>query len=165
MEKLLRIWTSKFYVAYDWNVYKEKNNNMKMIAKSKAWKWYISVRLWNDIWKKYLHRIVAEMYILNPSSLSEVNHKDWNKENNSADNLERCSRKDNVSHSRHILWNRVLLEKRKKVKKVMLTLLDWTTKIFESAEEAWKYTNTSGHNIRRACNRLWKTCNITCRFI
>lgn len=39
----------------------------------------------------YLHRLVAEYFIFNPEGLTEVNHKDENKSNNSADNLEWCT--------------------------------------------------------------------------
>lgn len=46
-----------------------------------------------------VHRVVAEIYLLNPEGLSDVNHKDGNKDNNHVDNLEWCSRKDNLLHA------------------------------------------------------------------
>lgn len=48
---------------------------------------------------RYVHRLVAECYIPNPLNMSEINHKDGNKQNNAADNLEWCTRKYNIKHS------------------------------------------------------------------
>lgn len=42
-----------------------------------------------------IHRLVAEAFIPNPDGLPEVNHKDENKANNRADNLEWCTHRAN----------------------------------------------------------------------
>ena len=46
-----------------------------------------------------IHRLVASAFCENPYGYSEVNHKDENKENNRADNLEWCSRSYNCSYN------------------------------------------------------------------
>lgn len=49
--------------------------------------------------RKYIHRLVSEVFIPNPSKLLEVNHKDENKGNNSTRNLEWCNRQYNLEYS------------------------------------------------------------------
>lgn len=47
----------------------------------------------------YIHRLVAEAFCENPRGCKEVNHKDGNKQNNNADNLEWCTRSENNRHA------------------------------------------------------------------
>lgn len=53
---------------------------------------YLIVDLRNGRLKKHerVHRIVAKAFVPNPQSFPEVNHKDEDKHNNSAKNLEWC---------------------------------------------------------------------------
>lgn len=61
---------------------------------------YLGVTLTKNEFKKdfYIHRLVAEVFIPNPNGLPQVNHKDFNKENNTIDNLEWCTGPENVKH-------------------------------------------------------------------
>lgn len=47
----------------------------------------------------YVHRLVAQNFVPNPLGLPEVNHKDKNRSNNHADNLEWCTHQYNIQHS------------------------------------------------------------------
>lgn len=47
----------------------------------------------------YVHRLVAEVFCENQNGYDCVNHKDFNTENNRADNLEWCTQKHNVNYS------------------------------------------------------------------
>jgi len=58
-----------------------------------------------------LHRIIAITFLENPLNLNEVNHKDGNKLNNDADNLEWCTRQQNIDHSWKTKLNTCIGEK------------------------------------------------------
>ena len=58
---------------------------------------YARVRIKGKRYK--IHRLVAETFIPNPEDKREVNHKDGNKLNNRADNLEGATRSENQKHA------------------------------------------------------------------
>lgn len=62
---------------------------------------YKMVGLSNEKGRKNIaiHRLVANAFIPNSNNYPEVNHKDGNKANNCSENLEWCTRKQNVIHS------------------------------------------------------------------
>lgn len=62
---------------------------------------YLQVQIMREgkRYTRYVHRLVAECFLDNPLLLAEINHKDGDKSNNSADNLEWCSRSENMKHA------------------------------------------------------------------
>ena len=62
---------------------------------------YVYAQFWYNNYNHpvRLHRLVAQHFVPNPNGYKEVNHKDGNKLNNCADNLEWSDRSQNVKHS------------------------------------------------------------------
>jgi len=59
----------------------------------------VAIMLNGKLKTKKVHRLVAEHFCINDNPLNVVNHKDGNKLNNNADNLEWVSHKENVRHA------------------------------------------------------------------
>ena len=87
--------------------------------------------------KKYrIHRLVAQVFIPNPDNLPMVNHKDEDKLNNLASNLEWC---DNTYNSQY-------------PNNLSVYCFD-LNKYFKSASEAAVHTGVCRTSIVKCCNR------------
>ena len=62
---------------------------------------YLQVNLSKDgkVKQPLVHRLVATAFLENPMGYKEINHRDENKENNRAENLEWCSRSYNLTYN------------------------------------------------------------------
>ncbi len=93
----------EYKVDADGNIYSLTGKIMRQQASNSG---YLTVNIC-DIDKKRrlnVHRIVAIAFIPNPDNLSDVNHKDLNKRNNRASNLEWTTHTENI---RHFFRNRI----------------------------------------------------------
>ena len=97
---------------------------------------------------KYLHRLVAETFLPNPNNLPEVNHKDENKANNCANNLEWCSHLYNMRYG-----TRNKRDAEKKSKTVLKIDINTNEVIeeYQSAKEASRQTHLSQGHISACC--------------
>ena len=111
------------------NVNGELYPREKLLTSIKKNDGYLKVNLHNDEYKGrgkgrecLVHRLVAEAFLENPKNLSEINHKDGNKENNKVSNLEWCTRRENVLHSYKLGLKKSIQEyiKIKRMKEVII---------------------------------------------
>lgn len=121
----------------------------KVIAKIPDKDGYNKVNLWrgNKMYTKRLCRVVAEAFIPNPENLPQINHKDENRTNDSADNLEWCDAKYNNNYGTRI--ERV----RRKLGRAVIAIDSNGNLIeFPSMSYATQETKISRNRITRAIN-------------
>ncbi len=99
------MWKQIRFYNYEVNINGEIRSTKtgKLLKPQRSWNGYRRVTLWVGYNRKgfMVHRIVAEAFLSNPEKLKEVNHKDFDKTNNSVDNLEWCSKQQNMDHAKN----------------------------------------------------------------
>ena len=127
----------------------------KELKKQKQLNGYEVVNLYKDakMTKKLVHRLVAIAFIENKLNRHFINHKDNDKTNNNVENLEWCTQSENVvyayTHGVKIPPNM------RKVKR--LNKEDIFIDMFESIQDAERFTNVRATNISKCCRNLRRT--------
>jgi hypothetical protein len=98
-----------YFVDKKGNVYSNKSGEIKQLKPIKFGK-YLGINLYDRLENGkrkyklyYIHRLVAQTFIPNPDSKATVNHIDGNKYNNSIENLEWATYKENTQHAYNVL--------------------------------------------------------------
>ena len=130
----------------------------KILKPSKNNCGYLFVNLQKNkkAYRKSIHRLIAEAFIDNPNNLTDVDHIDNNKLNNTVENLQWLSHKDNMNKmlkeykdeiyqkAKHTRYLKKL--NNQKPKKIRCYIFD--NKIFINFDSVSKYMNLSKKQIR-----------------
>lgn len=90
--------------------------------------------------KLKVHRMVLEAFVPNPNNLPDCNHKNKDKSNNDVENLEWCSRRNNLIHGTG--------KKVEKLNKITLEVIDE----YDCIADAASANNLRYQNISACCN-------------
>ena len=154
--------------AKEWKIINDFPNYMisnygdiKSIKTNKILKPYITKRgyVYNCLscngktYNLQVHRLVASVFISNALNLTEINHKDENKQNNCVNNLEWCSSLYNKKYGTKNI--RAGMAHRKKV--IQYTKENMFVKEYASGLEAEKITKIDNASISRCCYNRQET--------
>ena len=92
-------WAVDYEVSNLGNVRSSKYGTARLLKPTMKKGYYtVCIRAENTIKQATLHRLVADAFVPNPYGYTIVNHKDENKTNNNANNLEWCTPQYNVTY-------------------------------------------------------------------
>lgn len=95
-EGLYKVSNSGKVVALNYN--RERRSKERVLRVGKGGYLYLNLYKNNKCKTFKIHRLVAEAFIPNPKNFPQVNHKDEDKSNNNASNLEWCTCKYNNNY-------------------------------------------------------------------
>ena len=101
----------------------------------------------------FVHRLVCKAFIPNPNNYSEINHKDENKLNNRADNLEWCDRKYNINYgtAKQRIHNKMVNNPKRSKRVGQYDLEGNLIAMFDSVREVERRLGFCNGDISRCC--------------
>ncbi len=122
----------------------------RILKQCKQKNWYNYIDLYKD-WAKVkytVHRIVWEAFLEKDTLRNQINHKDWNRANNSLDNLEYCNPSENHLHKFTVLWY-----KHHWMKQIDQLDLEW------NFIKSWESIRKVANELKMTACHIWACCN------
>ena len=145
-----------FYASSDGTIYSERGKAYRA-NEQKSGYLRISTRINGKSKSFLLHRLVALAFIENPNRLPCVNHKDENKQNNSAENLEWCDYKYNANYGTRGEKIGEKLINRCDQSKIVIRIFNGDEIPYQSAKQAERELQINNANIISCCKGKRKT--------
>lgn len=134
------------------------NGYIMSLKNSKGWYLSCILLINNERTTTRIHRAVAKLFVPNPNNKPHVNHKNMNKQDNRAVNLEWTTPKENNDHAiKHKPWKiNGMINYNKNIKPnpiIQLDLMGNYIQTFKNGKEAAIETGVCQRNILQVANR------------
>lgn len=128
----------------------------KVLKQIPTYNGYLRVGLNKKLYR--VHILVANAFVKNPNDYPQINHKDGNKQNNNASNLEWCTASQNIRHAHNIGLKKINYNGIKKPMPVeQLTLDEKSIKVFNCIMDVQRELGFDNSTISKACKGKYKT--------
>ena len=134
--------------------YKKKGVILKLTLNKRLGYIYVSLKDKGNVFTKSVHRLVGKAFVDGYFEGADINHKNEDKTDNRADNLEWCTRQYNLTYNG--LSKRVGIIQGKPVEQ--MTLDGEVIASFPTIGEAGRATGLAATHISESCHSNKKTC-------
>lgn len=129
---------------------------LKNIVRNNGY-YFVTLRKNGLVQQCCVHRLVAETFIPNPFGYTDVNHKNGIKTDNRVENLEWCTRQQNIRHAFNMGLSKISeSQRRNAMRPVELTYPSGLVRVVDSVKEAamivgYAHYNSIYKSIRKGC--------------